>query len=276
MLLITGASGQLGSELKPYFPKAMFSTRQDFNLTDPTSVQSFVKQNHITEIINCAAYTAVDKAEDEPELCWQINALAPKLLAQTGAKLIHISTDYVFDGKNHKPYQAKDATNPLSIYGKTKLEGEQAALKHARTAIIIRTSWVYSIFGNNFVKTMQRLGQQKEYLSVVADQVGSPTNAADLAKAIAHILPQIKEGQKDVYHYSNEGVASWYDFALEIMQASHLFCTVSPISSCEYPTKAVRPFYSVLEKDKIKKDFDINIPHWKESLHTCIEGSRKK
>ncbi len=266
MLLITGAQGQLGSELKPFFPHAIFTSRNDLDITDEVALQNFVKKHSITEIINCAAYTAVDKAEDDVENCWKVNALAPKLLAQTGAKLLHISTDYVFDGKNHKPYTEEDAVKPLSVYGKTKLEGEQAVLEYAKTALIIRTSWVYSSFGNNFVKTMQRLGREREELSVVADQVGSPTHAAHLAAAIAHILPQVKHGQKDVYHYSNEGVASWYDFALAIMEMADLQCKVLPILSTQYPTRAARPFYSVLDKSKIKKDFGVIVPYWREGL----------
>ncbi len=270
MLLVTGANGQLGSELRKLLPSAIFTDIEELDITNPASINDFVKENKIDTIINCAAYTAVDKAEDDAELCHKVNALAPKYLAQTGAKLIHISTDYVFDGKNHKPYKPKDIAIPASVYGKTKLEGEIEVMECAQTAIIIRTAWVYSSFGSNFVKTMRKLGSERDALNVVADQIGSPTYAFDLASAIVQILPQIKDEQKAVYHYTNEGVCSWYDFAIEIMQQSNITCEISPIPSERYPTKATRPFYSVLDKSSLKEEFNIVIPHWKESLKQCL------
>ncbi len=270
MLLITGSNGQLGQELTARLPQAICADKNTLDITNRSAVQQFIQTHKISLIINCAAYTAVDKAEDEEESARQANAIAPRILAQTGIPLIHISTDYVFDGKHYRPYQVYDATNPCSIYGNTKLEGEQEVMAHANTAIIIRTSWIYSCFGNNFVKTMRRLGSEKESLNVVSDQIGTPTYAGDLAQAITEIIPQIKAGTKEIYHYSNEGVASWYDFACEIMYISELACNVLPIKSDSYPTRAQRPYYSVMDKSKIKQDFNITIPHWKESLRKCL------
>ena len=196
--------------------------------------------------------------------------MGPELLARYGRNIIQISTDYVFDGTAHLPYRESDAPNPASVYGRTKLAGEEAALAEADTAIVIRTSWVYSSFGNNFVKTMRRLGAQRESLGVVFDQVGTPTYAGDLATAIVAVLPQITPGMKEIYHFSNEGVTSWYDFACAIMEESGLSCAVRPIESAEYPTRAARPAYSVLNKAKIKKDFGLSIPHWTDSLKRCV------
>ncbi|MFI3242294.1 MAG: dTDP-4-dehydrorhamnose reductase [Alphaproteobacteria bacterium] len=268
MILVTGANGQLGNELKILLSDAIFTDVADLDICDFAAVQSFVKENNVDIIINCAAYTAVDKAEDDIELATKINVDGPENLAKSGAKIIHVSTDYVFDGLGYRPYKPEDEAQPNSVYGKTKLAGEQAVLNNANTAIIIRTAWLYSFFGNNFVKTMLRLGAEKESIGVVADQIGTPTYAGDLAQAIVEILPQIKEGQKDVYHFSNEGVASWYDFAVEILK--DLQCVVNPISTEDYPTRAKRPFYSVLDKTKIKKDFNIKINHWKKGLEKCL------
>ncbi len=270
-ILVTGSNGQLGSELKILLPDAVFTDSAELDITDLTAVINFVQTNNINTIINCAAYTAVDKAEDEPELAAKVNAIGPENLAKTGCKLIHISTDYVFDGCGHKPYLPDDTTAPISVYGKTKLAGEQAVLLLSKEAIIIRTAWLYSSFGNNFVKTMRRLGTERESLNVVADQIGTPTYAKDLAEAIVSILPQVNEQNKGVYHYTNEGVCSWYDFAHEIMELSELKCKVCPIPSSSYPTKAKRPFYSVLDKSKIKQTFNITIPHWKEVLVQCLK-----
>lgn len=270
-ILITGANGQLGTELAKLLPEAVLTDVADLDITDFQAVQHFVQEKQIKTIINAAAYTAVDKAEDEPLVAHKINVQGPENLAKTGCKIIHISTDYVFDGTNHQPYRPEDKTNPVSVYGKTKAEGENAVLKNAPTAAIIRTAWLYSPYGNNFVKTMRRLGAERDTLNVVADQIGTPTYAADLAKAIKQILPQLNEQTKGIYHFTNEGVCSWYDFAVEIMRLSKLSCKVLPMTSAEYPSKAQRPFYSVLDKNKIKKTFHLEIPHWKESLEQCLK-----
>lgn len=269
-IMITGANGQLGTELKKLLPAAVYTDVKDLDITDSEAVQSFVKQNNIGTIINCAAYTAVDKAEAEPERVAQINTVGPANLAKTGCKIIHISTDYVFDGTGYKPYTEDAVANPVSVYGQTKLAGEKAVLDNADVAVVIRTAWLYSAHGNNFVKTMRRLGTERETLNVVCDQIGTPTYAADLAQAIVQILPQVNADNKGIYHYTNEGVCSWYDFATEIMSLSGMACQVNPIPSTAYPTKATRPFYSVLSKEKIKNVFNVKIPHWKESLKTCL------
>lgn len=270
-ILVTGANGQLGTELQKLLPNAIFADIDVLDITDLEAVKKFVRDNQIDTIVNCAAYTAVDKAEDDIELAQKINEDGPRNLALSGAKIVHISTDYVFSGTNYKPYLPEDETNPVSVYGKTKRAGELAVLDNAKVAVVIRTAWLYSIHGNNFVKTMRRLGAEKESLNVVADQIGSPTFAEDLAQAIVTILPQMNETNKGIYHYTNEGVCSWYDFATEIMSLSGLSCKVNPIPSSAYPTKATRPFYSVLSKEKIKNVFNIEIPHWKESLVKCLK-----
>ena len=272
-ILITGSKGQLGTELSKLLPDAVLTDIAELDITDLTAVQKFVANHHIETIINCAAYTAVDKAEDNVELAKKINVLGPENLAKTGCKIVHISTDYVFDGKGYKPYTPEDETNPISVYGKTKRAGELAVLKNAKEAVIIRTAWLYSPYGNNFVKTMKRLGNEKESINVVADQIGTPTYAGDLAEAIVKILPQINEQKRGVYHFTNEGICSWYDFATEIMDQSHLPCQVNPIPSSTYPTKAQRPFYSVLDKSKTKTTFNIKIQHWKKGLAKCLERS---
>lgn len=271
MLLITGAKGQLGTELSKLLPDAIATDVSDLDITDKGAVESFVKENNIDTVINCAAYTAVDKAEADTLVAEKINIIGPKNLAQSGAKLIHISTDYVFDGTSYRPYSENDTPHPVSVYGKTKLAGEQAVLSQSQSAIIIRTAWLYSPYGNNFVKTMRRLGAEKSILKVVCDQVGTPTYAADLAQAIVDILPQFKDGHKGLYHFSNQGVCSWYDFAVEIIKLSGLSCQVKPIETRDYPTAATRPFYSVLNKSKIISEFNVNIPHWKESLEKCLK-----
>ncbi|MBO4294846.1 MAG: dTDP-4-dehydrorhamnose reductase [Alphaproteobacteria bacterium] len=270
-ILITGAKGQLGCELGKLLKKALLTDKEELDITDFSAIQKFVKDNDIQTIINCAAYTNVEAAEDDELKAYQLNVTGPENLAKTGCTIVHISTDYVFDGKNYKPYEPSDEAKPLSVYGKTKLKGEEAVLKNAKTAIIIRTAWLYSAHGKNFVKTMRRLGEEKKEISVVVDQIGTPTYAGDLADAIVKILPQIKTGQKSVYHYTNEGVCSWYDFACEIMHISKLKCKVVPIFSNAYPTKAARPFYSVLSKEKIKKDFGLTVAHWKEGLKKCLK-----
>ena len=272
MYLVVGALGQLGNELKLILgDKAQYVDRDELDITDKQAVEKFFASEKFEAVINCAAYTAVDKAENDQELARKINVEGPKFLAQTGVPLVHISTDYVFNGENFQPYVEEDATDPQSVYGQTKLEGERAVMENADTAIVIRTSWLYSVFGNNFVKTMQRLGSERESLNVVFDQVGSPSNARDLAQTIVKVLPQIKKGMKEIYHFSNEGVCSWYDFAVEIMELLGLSCKVKPIMGRDYPTPAKRPFYSVLNKGKIKDEMGVEIRHWKEALIECVE-----
>lgn len=272
MFLVTGANGQLGTALQTMLQdQAEYIDREDLDLTDEAAVKAFLQNKDYEYIINCAAYTAVDKAEADEENARKVNALAPLYLTKYGKKIVHISTDYVFDGNNCKPYNEEDETHPLSVYGKTKREGELNVLANADTAIIIRTAWLYSPHGGNFVKTMRKLGAERESLNVVFDQVGSPTNAYDLAEAIVKALPQIKSGEKEIYHFTDEGVCSWYDFAREIMEQSKLNCKVRPIESKDYPTPAHRPHYSVLNKTKIKTRFNIEIPHWKEGLIKCLQ-----
>ncbi|RRS32175.1 MAG: dTDP-4-dehydrorhamnose reductase [Epsilonproteobacteria bacterium (ex Lamellibrachia satsuma)] len=292
-ILVTGANGQVGSELQEFvnaqhpisyspYPHFFFTDRNELDITDKDAVAKFVETNRINVIINCAAYTAVDRAEEEESLVESINHLAVRNLAQIskekGIRLVHISTDYVFDGKNYRPYTEEDATNPQGVYGKTKLDGEKAMLAiNPENSVVIRTSWVYSSFGNNFVKTMLRLGKERESLGVIYDQVGTPTYARDLAKTILNILPKIQNEDVEIYHYSNEGVLSWYDFAKEIMQMAKLECQIDPIETKEYPTPAKRPHYSLLNKAKIKNMFNITIPYWKDSLDEClyVMGERK-
>ena len=273
-VLITGAKGQLGTELSQLLPNAVLTDVAELDITDLAAVRNFVSQNKIGAIINCAAYTAVDKAEDDIPAANMINVIGPENLAKTGCKIVHISTDYVFDGRGYKPYTPDDETNPISVYGKTKRAGELGVLKNAPEAVIIRTAWLYSPYGNNFVKTMRRLGAERETLNVVADQVGTPTYAADLAGAIVRILPQITKETTGIYHYTNEGVCSWYDFATAIMAESGLKCHVNPIPTLAYPTRATRPFYSVLDKSKIKETFGIQIPHWQDALKRCLTRQR--
>lgn len=275
-ILITGANGQLGRELSFMLPGAVLTDKDDLDITNERVVKYWVDKNHIDTIINCAAYTAVDKAEEDVKLATKINVDGPRNLAKSGAKIIHISTDYVFDGMSHMPYQPWEATHPVSVYGRTKLAGETAVLDNAKNpAIIIRTAWLYSPYGNNFVKTMRRLGTEKT-VSVVADQVGTPTYAYDLAAAIVQILPQMTQKNSGIYHFTNEGVCSWYDFAHEIMKLSDLKCEVIPIPSSAYPTRAKRPFYSVLDKTKIKNTFDIKTRHWSDALRDCLQRMNER
>ncbi len=285
-VLVTGSNGQLGSDIKElsidYKYNFYFTDRNELDISNPHAITEFVNNNNINTIINCAAYTAVDKAESDIENADKINHLAVKYLAQISKekniKLIHISTDYVFDGTNHMPYVETDITNPNGVYGQTKLDGEKAMQEiNPENSIIIRTSWVYSSYGANFVKTMLRLGKEKEQLGVIFDQVGTPTYAGDLAKAILDIISNIKNGKVEIYNYSNEGVLSWYDFAKEIMHMTKSTCQVNPIETIEYPTPAKRPHYSLLNKSKIKKEFNITIPYWKDSLDECLQkmGERR-
>ena len=270
-ILVTGAKGQLGIELSKRLKNAVLADVDELDITDFAAVQEFIKKNKIGVIVNAAAYTAVDAAEDDDVAAYKVNVLGPENLAKTGCKIVHISTDYVFDGKGYKPYMPQDVAKPLSIYGKTKLKGEEAVLKNAKEAVILRTAWLYSANGKNFVKTMLRLGSERQQIGVVADQIGTPTYAGDLADAIVKILPQISTKTKGVYHFTNEGVCSWYDFATAIMEMAKLKCKVEPLPSSAYPTKAVRPFYSVLDKTSIKEQFGIKIPYWRESLKKCIK-----
>lgn len=273
MFLVTGANGQLGRELHLLLGDvAVYAGRDVLDIGDEEAVRAFFEAQSFDFVINCAAYTAVDKAEEDFEAADRINRLGPALLAKYGKRIVHISTDYVFDGTACRPYREDDAANPLSVYGSTKLAGERAVLAEAETAVVLRTSWLYSSFGANFVKTMLRLGAERDSLGVVFDQVGTPAYAADLASAIAVMLPQIKPGMKEIYHYSNEGVASWYDFTVAIMEESGLSCAVRPLETSEYPARAVRPACSVLNKAKIRRDFGLSIPHWRDGLKRCLHA----
>lgn len=276
---VIGSNGQLGRAIQAYVVKNeqfVFTNSKELNITNYTHVAEFIFKNNIQRIINCAAYTAVDKAEEQQELANAVNHLAVKNLAeiakQNNISLFHISTDYVFDGKGHCPYPTNYPISPVSVYGKTKADGENAIVTSGTNAVIIRTAWVYSIFGHNFVKTMLRLGQEKPALNVVADQIGSPTNAADLAQFIVENLLDYLPSGTEIYHYTNEGACSWYDFANAIMEIKGLSCNVHPIPSKDYPTPAKRPFYSVLDKESTKQKFNIVIPHWRDSLKQCLES----
>ena len=285
-ILVTGANGQLGSEIKnlssEYNYNFFFTDRDSLDITDEKDIKKFIETNDINTIINCAAYTAVDKAEEDAVNADRINHLAVKYLAEISKdkniKLVHVSTDYVFDGTNHKPYSENDSTHPNGVYGRTKLDGEKSMQEISPdNSIIIRTSWVYSSFGNNFVKTMLRLGKERNSLGVIFDQAGTPTYARDLAKTILEILPNIENEKVEVYNYSNEGVLSWYDFAKEIIRMAKIDCQINPIETKEYPTPASRPYYSLLNKSKIKKEYNIIIPYWKDSLDECLRkmGERR-
>jgi len=285
-ILVTGSNGQLGSEIRELFSSYkynfFFTDRGSLDITNKSEIKNFIEDNNIHAIINCAAYTAVDKAEEDRKSADLVNNVAVKNLAQIAKdkniKLIHISTDYVFDGKTYMPYKEDGIVKPNGVYGKTKLDGENAVINiNPLNAIIMRTSWVYSSFGANFVKTMLKLGKERDKLGVIFDQVGTPTYARDLAKSILEIIPNIKNEKVEIYNYSNEGVLSWYDFAKEIMKMAKLNCTIDPIETKEYPTPATRPYYSLLNKAKIKQTFNITIPYWKDSLDECLRkmGERK-
>lgn len=278
-ILITGCNGQLGNEVqlleKEHQEHTYFNTDvQELDITDKEAVRAFVNEHQIDGIVNGAAYTAVDKAEENQTLCQLLNATAPGYLAEAmeerGGWMIHISTDYVFDGTNHTPYVETDPVCPNSTYGRTKLAGEQAVLDGCRRSMIIRTAWLYSTFGNNFVKTMIRLGKEKSELGVIFDQIGTPTYARDLAVAI---FAAVKQGiVPGIYHFSNEGAISWYDFTKAIHRIAGIAqCRVRPLHTSEYPAQANRPHYSVLDKTKIKQTFAIEVPYWEESLKECIE-----
>ncbi|MCM1293016.1 MAG: dTDP-4-dehydrorhamnose reductase [Bacteroides sp.] len=279
-ILVTGANGQLGNEMKSVLEQRLpgittYTDIADLDLTDAAAVEKMVEDGEFTHIINCAAYTAVDKAESDQTMCYRINVDAVQNLAKaackTGAKVVHISTDYVFDGTNHRPYTEADKVNPTSAYGTSKRKGEMILLSYCPEAIIFRTAWLYSPYGNNFVKTMLRLGKEKSSLRVVCDQIGTPTYAADLAQAIFTVItsPQWTAG---IYHFSNEGAISWYDFTKAIHRIAGIdSCKVTPILTEDYPTAAARPHYSVLDKSKIKRTYNIEIPYWEDSLKKCID-----
>ena len=277
-ILITGCNGQLGNEMqlleKVHAEHTYFNTDvAELDITDQAAIEQFVNEHQIDGIVNCAAYTAVDKAEDNEALCQLLNAEAPAYLAhaigQRGGWMIQISTDYVFDGTKHTPYVEDDDTCPNSVYGRTKLVGELNVQKLCERSMIIRTAWLYSTFGNNFVKTMIRLGNEKPELGVIFDQIGTPTYARDLAVCIMAAIEQgVKPG---IYHFSNEGVISWYDFTKAIHRIAGITsCHVRPLHTAEYPTPAARPHYSVLDKTKIKQAYGIEVPYWEESLAECV------
>ncbi len=280
-ILVTGSNGQLGNEIKELasgYPlyEFLYTDVEELNITDQAGVDQFFAVSNPDVVINCAAYTAVDKAETEPELANLVNAMAPGILArasaETGAFMVHISTDYVFDGTNCRPYVETDGINPVSVYARTKAAGEAAVRLAKGKAVIFRTSWLYSAFGNNFIKTMIKYGSERDTLNVVFDQTGTPTYARDLAKMILDTLPLAMTAEViEVYHYANEGVTSWYDFAKAVHQLAGITCKVNPIPTSDYPLPAERPFYSVLDKSKIKKSFNIEIPYWRDSVKHCME-----
>jgi dTDP-4-dehydrorhamnose reductase len=279
-ILVTGAKGQLAMELQRLVAKYpewnfFFFSKEDLNISDPESITTTFSKIKPQYCINCAAYTAVDKAETNIEEAYSINATAVKLLASAcadyNAKLIHISTDYVFDGSTTQPYKEEDETNPINVYGASKRQGEIEALNNNSQSIIIRTSWVYSFYGNNFVKTMLRLFQTRSEINVVSDQFGSPTYAADLAEAICSIISKDAH-LPGIYHYSNEGIISWYEFASEIKKIIGSHCIIHPINSEQYPTAAKRPMFSVLDKQKIQNVFGIKLKPWQESLQKMLQN----
>ena len=278
-ILITGANGQLGKELRnlePSFPKYqfLFLSREDMPVHHFELVRNFFEIRRPAFCINCAAYTAVDRAESEPELAFLVNGEAVGVLAEIcklfKCRFLHISTDYVFDGRSSLAYRETDPTDPINTYGASKLRGEQMAFQKNSDSIVIRTSWLYSSYGHNFVRTMIRLMKEREEINVVSDQFGSPTYAADLAGAIMHIIRDLN-WVPGIYHYSNTGSTSWYEFALAIREMAGLTCKVNPIPASEYPTPAKRPSFSILSTDQIRKVFHLSIPDWKQSLSACIE-----
>lgn len=279
-ILVTGANGQLGRELRNILEaeipgQAIYTDIAELDLTDADAVNKFFNSNEISHVVNCAAYTAVDKAEEEKLECAALNINAVKNLANAadaaGAKVIHISTDYVFDGTAHRPYKESDKVNPISQYGTTKRKGETALLALAPDSIIIRTSWLYSPYGHNFVKTMLKLGKEQSAIKVVCDQIGTPTYAHDLAKAIYRILMS-HQWVEGIFHFSNEGVCSWYDFAKAIHRIAGIDnCNVKPIPTEDYPTAATRPFYSLFDKTRIKATYGVEVPYWEDSLIDCIK-----
>lgn len=281
-ILVTGGKGQLGLSLRCIsneFPDYSFDFMdiEEMDITDKESISNILKAKDYFAVINCAAFTAVDLAEGKKEMAHLLNVVGVRNLVdvanETNTHLIHISTDYVFGGNGNTPFKPYDEPNPNSVYGKSKLEGERQIMQVSKSGfIIIRTSWLYSEEGNNFLKTMINIGQTKDSVSVIYDQVGTPTYAGDLARAIILCLDKINNNSREIFHFSNEGVCSWYDFAKEIMEEMSLQCKVLPILTSQYPTTAKRPYYSVMNKDDIKNYLSIEIPHWKDSLKTCIKN----
>jgi len=284
-ILVTGSNGQVGTELRHLANNYedfnfKFIDVEDLDITDKNAVYDFINADDYDYIINCAAYTAVDRAETDKELAYQVNAEGAKNIAQAAVirniQLIHLSTDYVYHNDSDRPLLETDPTNPQSVYAETKLQGDQFVQMMLPSSMIIRTSWVYSSFGNNFVKTMLRLGRERDELGVVADQIGTPTYAYDLAKAMLDIISKMANGDlvngkmQGIFHYSNEGVTHWADFAKAIFEIANIDCKINPIPTAEYPTPASRPPYSLLDKSKFKKTFDLEVPSWKDSLATCL------
>lgn len=283
-IMVTGAYGQLGNALKRELAddstiQAIYTDADTLDLTDSMALSRFFEDNPVDMVINCAAYTAVDRAESDDLKAAAINTGAVGNLGQAaakhGMKVIHISTDYVFSGENFRPYEENDEPYPQSIYGRTKLEGEGLLTSFSNNAMIIRTAWLYSEFGNNFVKTMLRLADERDEINVVCDQIGTPTYAGDLARAIHQVIRH-ERWQPGIYHFTNEGVASWYDFTKAIFEITGKTTKVNPIRTTQYPTPAKRPSYSVLSKDKIKLNYGIEIPYWRDSLHRCIKELQKQ
>jgi dTDP-4-dehydrorhamnose reductase len=286
-VLITGAKGQLGraiSRAAKAYPDwtIHYTDIEELDIANQDAVEDFLDQHPVEFIVNCAAYTGVDRAEDDADKAMLLNAGAVDVLARLSGKrniqLIHLSTDYVFNGENNQPYKEDDPADPKTVYGRTKLAGEEV-LQKAGQGIIIRTAWLYSVFGNNFVKTILRLSREKDKLTVVFDQTGSPTNAKDLAAAILEVISQDKQQGRqpryEVYHYANAGICSWFDFASEILRLAGSGCPVEPVGTVDYPTPAARPRYSVMDTTKIIRDYGITIPHWKDSLKDCIKELNK-
>ncbi len=278
-ILITGGNGQLGNEMRVISLQYsehnfIFTDVEELDICNKKAIDAFVKDQKVTIIVNCAAYTAVDKAEDDVELCYKINAEAVRNIGevarQNDIKVIHVSTDYVFDGTNHIPYTEDETVCPATVYGKSKLEGEKALLETCPESVIIRTAWLYSSFGSNFVKTMMKLGSERESLNVIFDQIGTPTYAADLSEAIMKVISN-DLFVPGIYHFSDEGACSWYDFTKSIHRIAGIKCDVRPIETKDYPARTPRPHYSVLNKTKIKSTYGIVIPHWEESLVKCIK-----
>lgn len=280
-ILVTGSKGQLGNEIRvlakdyPDFD-FIYTDIDELDITDIGKIEDFFSANQPNVVVNCAAYTAVDKAETDENTAFLLNATAVEYLAKSatkiGALFVHVSTDYVFDGKSYLPYNELEITNPQSAYGRSKLAGENAVLQFAAQGLILRTSWLYSAFGNNFVKTMIKYGSEREELNVVFDQVGTPTYAKDLAKVILDIIPiELQRSGIEILHYSNEGVTSWFDFAKIVIAFSGINCNINPILTKDYPLPASRPCFSVLNKSKIKEMYKIKIPYWSDSVKDCID-----
>lgn len=283
-ILITGGDGQLGLEIKQihkeYKYKFYFQNKTELDVSNSIDMENFIKLNQINVIINCAAYTNVNKAEEEKDIAFKVNHLAVEKIAllskKYNIKLIHVSTDYVFNGKNYLPYTEEDTEAPINVYGSSKLAGDKSIINiNPMNSIIIRTSWIFSSFGHNFVKSILKLSHEKDKLEIIYDQVGTPTYAGDLARVILDIIPKIDNQSVEVYNYSNEGVVSWYDFAKSIVGLVGENCKIIPIESSEYKTSAKRPYYNVLNKKKIKQKFNLDIPYYRDSLIKCLKMGRK-